>query len=323
MKTKKELIEKWQSPNASPVIFTCINGQDIAIKDESQNITDTYKARHGWMMGLHYLENHFPDPFVYYIISTGNAGLADFVFADKLNELIGEQKITVVNFYPKDYDSKILGPDSEGRFTDGKKFREIMDEYKSGRIIQVDFSKKLSENFCLEEMVRHGIDVENCLDITEGFNPTYTQVMKEFIQQIKEKYGHIPRTLAIIQFGAGMLYDDSKAVAGDLIDFVAVSTGNKETIADKICDSAGIWQENLHDLREKGFTRAKNTGDKIFHVEEQEILYAMAQFKELGIEAEPSGAAAMAMTPRFGSYDLIAVINTGNGIKKCAYKSVI
>ena len=50
----------------------------------------------------------------------------------------------------------------------------------------------------------------------------------------------------------------------------------------------------------------------------------MAQFKELGIEAEPSGAAGMAMMPRFnGSYDLIAVINTGNGIKKCAYKSLI
>ncbi len=54
---------------------------------------------------------------------------------------------------------------------------------------------------------------DNSVDITEGFNPTYKQVMQEFIEQIKEHYhSTFPKTLVVIQFGAGMLYDDSKEV---------------------------------------------------------------------------------------------------------------
>ena len=167
------------------------------------------------------------------------------------------------------------------------------------------------------------------MDITEGFKPTYTQVIEEFVAQIKERYHNIPRTLAIIQFGAGMLYDDSKSVVRSRhlpIDVLAVSTGDPETIADKICDVSETWQESITDLRERGITRARNSGDTIHHVREQEMLYALAQFHELGLEAEPSGAAGMAMVPRIEEitrkkYDLVMVINTGNGIKETAYKT--
>lgn len=331
MDKKIELIKKWEKckPEKTPVIFSELNGQRIAIKDESQNKTDTYKDKHGWMMGLDYLENYFPNSFIYYLGSTGNAGIADFAYADKLNELLGEYKVTVVNFYPTQYDKKLLGPDTLGRFTDGKTFRERMEQFKSGKLIQVDFNERYwFGQPCIEEMEKYGLIAtpKNSMDITEGFKPTYNQVMEEFIDQIKEKDGYIPKTLAIIQYGAGMLYDDSKAIAKDLpIDFIAVSSGNKDTIADKICDSSESWQESLTDLTEKGFTKAKNSGDKIYGISEQEIRSAMAIFKTLGIESEPSGSAGMAIIPRINEivkeqYELIAVINTGNGIKKCAYK---
>jgi hypothetical protein len=335
-KARKELLERWQKvrPSETPVIFANVNGQDIAIKDESQNITDTYKAKHGWMMGLHYLQTVFPNPFVYFLGSTGNAGIADFAFADMLNEMLGEKKVVVANFFPLHYDRKLLGPDSMGRFTDGKRFREAMEQSRSGRLIQVDFKEKYwFGQPCLDKMNELGMRVtsENSMDITEGFKPTYTQVMKEFVKQIKARYGYVPRTLAIVQFGAGMLYDDSKAVVQERnlpIDLIAVSTGNTETIADKICDSSQSWQESLSDLRDRGFTRAKNSRDRIYQVGEQEILYALMQFRQLGIESEPSGAAGMAIVPRIKEiitkpYDLVAVINTGNGIMKCAYDSIV
>lgn len=335
-KARKELRERWERerPNITPVRFVNIDGIDIAIKDESQNVTDTYKAKHGWMMGQHYIENIFPNPFIYYLGSTGNAGIADFALADRLNEMLGEERVIVANFYPLHYDEKVLGPDSFGRFTDGKRFREAMEQFKSGKLIQVDFTKEYwFGEPCIREMENRGIIAtpENSLDITEGVPPrTYEQVMQEFKEQIRARYGGIPRTLAIIQFGAGMLYEDSKVVAqGEPIDFMAVSTGDRNTIADKICDSSESWQESIVDLTQKGFTRAKKgSRDTIHAVSEQEILYALAQFREIGIESEPSGAAGMAIVPRVNEivrrpYDLVAVINTGNGIKKCAYDSLV
>ncbi len=129
-------------PKNTPVIFTTINNQDIVIKDESKNITNTYKDKHGWMMGLHYLTNIYPNNYIYYLGSTGNAGIADFLYADMLNDLLSEQKIKVVNFYPLHYDFKELGPDSKGRFTNGKIFREDMQKYKSGILVQVDFKEQ-------------------------------------------------------------------------------------------------------------------------------------------------------------------------------------
>src|SRR3989344_2823863 len=100
-KIRIELIRRWENekPKMTPVVFTELNGQKIVIKDESKNITGTYKAKHGWMMGLDYLKNHFPNKFVYFLGSTGNAGMADFAFADKLNlllkEIAGEEKVIV------------------------------------------------------------------------------------------------------------------------------------------------------------------------------------------------------------------------------------
>ena len=347
---RKELIEKWieLKPKTTPVIFTTINNKTVAIKDESINETGTYKAHHGWMMGLHYLQNRFPNPFIYYLGSTGNAGMADFAFADKLNDLLGEQKVTIVNFYPEHYDSKILGPDSFGRFTDGKRIRLAMEKYRSGKLIRVDFTKTYwLGKPCIDKMNELGIcaNKDNSLDITEGFNPTYTRVMFDFIEQIKSEYKKyknfpttFPKTLAIIQFGAGMLYDDSELVVKQSsldidqssldIDLCAVSTGNKDTVADKICDSSESWQRSLEDLKNKGFTFAKKSGDKIYQVTEQDILFALGQFRQLGRESEPSGAASLAHIRNLDDsvldrYDLIATINTGNGIKSAAFDSLL
>jgi len=353
-KERKRLIMEWigKKPKLTPMIELDLTNSchKILIKDEGKNSTETYKDKHGWMMGLDYLKNHFPEQFVYYLGSTGNAGLADFAFADELNRLIGEKRVMVANFYPMHYDGKILGPDSKGRFTDGRKFRECMEGFLSGRVIRVDFKKRywfddLDKGVtpCLDKMNELSVGEEigissitrfNSRDITEGFDPTYHQVMEEIAGQLKEKYGRIPRALMIVQFGAGMLYEDSKALArakGLPIDLMAVSTGNRETIADKICDSSETWQENLRDLRCKGFTKSKKDGSRIYNVTEREILFALKTMGKHDIEAEASGAAglAMALSDRLGDivanddnlggledYELVVVINTGNGIKK-------
>lgn len=368
--SRTELLQRWQQykPQPASPIYTEWCRRKIIIEDESHHPTGTYKARHGWKMGEHYLQNHFPNPFIYYLGSTGNAGMADFHYADLLNATLGESKIKVVCFYPEHYDRKLLGPDSFGRFTDGKKVREQMEKYASGKVISVDFKERywfddcnLGSTPCLDKMVELGVSVtrDNSLDITEGFKPTYTSLMEEYISQINSRFTTIPKTLMIIQFGAGILYNDCMAVAMNKwpqdykrcsldtfvsesvygcfcrvpanspwpIGFLAVSSGNKKTIADKIHDSSETWQFSTKDLLNIGRTFIKKSDlgyrDLIYHVEEQEILSAMSKFKELGIEAEPSGAAGMSIIPRLSEivrreYDLVAVINTGNGIKECA-----
>ena len=258
--------------------------------------------------------------------------MADFAYADMLNEILGKQKVTVVCFYPKHYDSKILGPDSKGKTTTGSDIRKKLETYQSGKVLQVDFEEKYwFDNFennytpCLDLMNENGFNVNknNSKDITEGFNPTYKQVMEEFAKQIKKQYGKIPKTLAIVQFGAGMLYDDTKLVIQENnlpIDIIAVSTGNINTIADKICDSSESWQESLEDLTNKGHTYAKNSGDRIYNISEDEIKKGLQICSNLNIEAEASGAASLGFLEKVNkiikkNYDLIAVINTGNGIK--------
>src|SRR3989344_4728150 len=246
MNLREHFLQKWYTlhPRETPVIFTQVSSQPLVIKDESKNETRTYKAKHGWMMGLDYLTHHYPLPFIYYLGSTGNAAMADFFYTDLSNDLLGQDLVSVVCFYPLSYDTKTLGPDSFGRFTDGKRVRESLEQYRSGRVIQVDFSKAYwFGKICLEKMCELGIQAtaHNSLDITEGFKPTYSEIMEEFIAQIRAQYSFVPHTLFIIQFGAGMLYDDSKVVlqAQNIsCDLVAVSTGNRETLADKICDSS-------------------------------------------------------------------------------------
>lgn len=334
--SKESLIQQWltQKPKETPIAFTKIKGKDVVIKDESQNITGTYKAKHGWMMGLDYLQNQYPNKFTYYLGSTGNAAMADFTYADKLNNLLGEEKVTIACFYPKHYDAKQLGPDSKRRNITGLDVRKKLESYRSGIVLQVDFEEKywfddFKNNYtpCLDLMHQQGFNVnrKNSKDITEGFNPTYKQVMNEFANQIKQQYGFIPNTLAIVQFGAGMLYDDTKLVIQENnlpIDTLAVSTGNINTIADKICDSSESWQESLEDLTKKGQTIAKKSGDRIYHLSEEEIRKGLQIYANLGIEAEPSGAASLGIIDRINEitkneYELIAIINTGNGIQFC------
>jgi hypothetical protein len=323
---KEKLLKEWNlNKPKTPIVFISINNQDIIIKDESKNITNTYKARHGWMMGLHYLKNIFPNNFTYYIVSTGNAVMADFAYGDLLNKLINKKKITVVNFYPVHYDLKKLGPDSKGKYVFGKELKKKMQKYNCGKIISVDFNERYwSGKACINKMkeLKMNINKNNLLDITEGFKPTYKDIMEELIEQIRVKYPIFPKTLLVLQFGAGILYHDSKEVINQNnfpIDILAVSTGNINSIADKIVDCSETWQENIKTLREKGFTFSRKYKDRIYHVEEQEIVTALNKFRELNIDAEPSGAVGFAILPRLNKitnkkYDLIAFINTGNGI---------
>ncbi len=349
---RKDLLRKWEEkrPGLDRTIqeqgrvyfYTRGLGEQIAISDQHYfTAGGTYKDWHGWVMGRDYLMHHFPKRFTYYLTSSGNAGMSDFHYSDRLNEVMGEQRLRVVCFYPKHYDRKVLGPNNTGRWTTGKLFREEMETSSSGRVIRVDFNERFwSDNFesgetpCLDKMNEAGLDIsrQNSMDITEGFKPTYSRIMENYGKAIIEKFGYFPRTLFVIQFGAGMLYDDCKAVAkarGWPADFLAVSTGNKDTVADKIFDSSETWQESHRDLVESGYTVAKSSGDRIYHVTDQEIIMGMSEFtRRLHLMAEPAGAVGMGFVLRKDGmtkrkitkkkYDLFAVINTGDGISHVA-----
>ena len=331
---KDELLRKWHqigppSPGSRfpepqfPIKISSFAGKPLIIKDESNQRTGTYKDWHGWMMGKDYLQNHFPNPFFYYLASTGNAAVSDAVFSDELNKILGEELVTVVNFYPHQYSGKLLGPDSYGRFANSNEVRKFL--LGKIKLLEVDYDEKVwSGKNCLDRMLREGFAVtpENSRDITEGFNPTYSRVMKEFAVQIRQEYARIPKTLLVVQFGAGMLYYDCKSVIEDRgwpIDIIGCTAGNPETIADKVHDYAGLWLNGHDKLVEEGQAIARKDDSLIHHVDDQSILRAMAHFGRIGIDAEPSGAAGLALFHKkpelVKGYDLIAVINTGNGIK--------
>ncbi len=347
---RRELFERWKKHYRSPitpVTFTTIDGKNVAIKDESQNSTDTYKEQHGSTMAEHYLQHAFPEEHTYYLVSTGNAAFSDFVYAERINKLVGEQKVRVINFWPKHYDTKLLGPDSHGRFTTGKRFRQRMEDFPSGRNEVVDFTEAFWDTeTCRKHLNKQGLNLtpENSTDITEGFNPTYEPVMKYYARQIQfnewiereDLLRQFPKTLLVVQYGAGMLHDDCKKVIREQqlpIDVLAVSTNRADTIADKMCDTSGRWQDHTEIVGKQGTSTARKTGDIIYHVTDQEILFALQQMRAMkDMEAESTGAGGLAILPRLETiigkerldkYDLLAFINTGNGIRETAYENVM
>lgn len=324
---RAELLIKWGRLRPhSEVKVSSFEGKSLIIKDESTQKTGTYKDWHGWMLGQHYIQNHFPNPFFYYLTSTGNAAVSDAVFAEELNGILGKEKVNVVNFYPLQYSGRLLGPDSFGRFANSDNVKEFLQTKL--KLLEVDYDKKIwSGKNCLERMLEENLPVtlDNSREITEGFNPTYLVVMKEFAAQIEMQHGKIPRTLLVIQFGAGMLYYDCKSVInaqGLPIDVIGCTAGNPETIADKVHDYSGLWIDGHDKLVENGSATARKDNGLIHHVDDQNILRAMDYFKNHGIDSEPSGAAGLALLYKkpelVKNYDLIAIINTGNGIKKFA-----
>ena len=61
---RTELLMEWDKHRPhSDLKVSSFSGKPLVIKDESSQRTGTYKDWHGWMLGKHYLQNHFPNPF--------------------------------------------------------------------------------------------------------------------------------------------------------------------------------------------------------------------------------------------------------------------
>jgi threonine dehydratase len=176
---------------------------------------------------------------------------------------------------------------------------------------------------------QHGAVVGEFVDITEGLDrPAYVNIA---IEAIEKQLKTVPDYM-IVPFGAGIL-------CNEIIDYikdkglntkvVPVSSGNPNTIA--VMLYGPIWVDTgMLEKEGKAFSRHEPIDRKgrarepyvVYNVSDADIREAMAELKQIGITAEPSGASGIALLKHLRSIhpeyeperDSVLIINTGNGL---------
>lgn len=328
---KTEIIKK---PGDTPLVE--IGGlfgvANLFMKDETKNLTYTFKDRLAWEMIQPIMKNIKENKkfrkTTFGAISYGNTAFSMGYYCDKLNRMFGKEIVKAVAFVPPKLIGKKFGPNTEGMIVPSKKvFDKISERCDT---IEIDLNKKIYTEKDLENIAKEKNKVlDEYIDITDGLNrPAYVNVIIESIEkQLKEAPDYV-----IVPFGAGIL-------CNEIIDYITdkklktkvipVSSGDPKTIA--IMLYGVIWVDT-ESLLKKGWGYTKNPKKdkkgrkrekyKVYHVSDDEILDVMKILKENKITAEASGAAGFAILHRLKSIDKnfnpkkhsVLVINTGNGL---------
>jgi threonine dehydratase len=307
----------------------------LFVKDETKNPTHTFKDRLAYEAVRPIVETINSGQTVtkttFASISYGNTAYSMAYYSALLNQEAEKKIASMVAFIPPSLKNKPFGPNTEGAVISPDVYlKKMFDSLSSIDFIEVDLTTQIYESDDLEKIARaHNLATGDFTDITEGLNrPAYVSII---IEAIERQLKFAP-DYAIVPFGAGILCDE-------IIDYVAdnelptkvipVSSGNPDTIA--IMLYGPIWV-NTKELLEKGaaMTRRKvpdkkgRTRDqyRVYHVSDDEILYAMKILHDERIGAEASGASGFALLPRLKEIDpcfnsnkhSVLVINTGNGL---------
>lgn len=312
-----------------PNLFGVAN---LYIKDETQNPTHTFKDRLAYEMVRPTLEaiqnNREHKKITFSSISYGNTAFSMGYYAQKINELAGQEVVKAVAFVPPTLKDKTFGPDSENKQVSGK---EVINKIaETCQIIDIDLKKQIYRSNDLEEIAKeHNVVLDEFIDITEGLDrPAYVNII---IEAVEQQLKFVP-DYVIVPFGAGIL-------CNEIIDYVKdnnlktkvipVSSGDPDTIG--IMLYGPIWVDTESLLRDgKGMTRHDlpdkkgRTRDQylVYHVTDDEMRSAMTEMKAAGMIAEASGASSCAIISRLKEIDpgfnpdthTVLAINTGDGL---------
>jgi len=302
----------------------------LYIKDETKNITHTFKDRLAYEMLRPIIEKINKGEKItkttFCSISYGNTAYSMGYYCNLLNKMYGDEIVNAVAIVPPNLSSKIYGPDTEGRKEKASNIFKRIKKYCS--IIELDLEKQYYSSSDLEKVVReHNLCYDDFINVTEGLDrPAYVNIISETIEkQLDEEPDYI-----IVPFGAGILCNEIMDYVNDnklKSKVIPVSSGNPNTIA--IMLYGPIWV-NVKELEEKGKALSYHKGYDlkgrkrepymVYNIKDDEILKILDTLSEIGVSSEPSAAAGFAFINKLKEIDnkfnpekhSVLVINTGN-----------
>lgn len=292
----------------------------LYVKDESVHPNGTFKDR----LSRKALEQ-YPSNTILAVISYGNTAisLARLVAESNASRQAGYQ---VIVFVPKGFENWSFGPSSQGTTISAE---QVLAELKRlAHIISYDSTSQVFRDEDLRTLaVQSGFDGKNFVNLTEGLSVSaYVDIIKEVVSQL----GRAP-DVCVVPFGAGILCNEIK----DYLDSIGhgsvipLSVAAPSSLARMLYGP--IWVDT-EELRRAGSAFSRHVSPDrtgavrhpypVFLVREEEILDGLEIAKNAGISAEPSGAAGLGILRRLKEihprldpdWDLVVVINTGNGI---------
>ena len=308
--------------------------QNLWLKDESKNPTASFKDRASAVVVARAQEI---EADVVVTASTGNAGAAlagmaaalgqkAVIFAPKsapqakLAQLLifNARVILIDGTYDDAFDLTIKAADHFGWYCRNTGYNPFTMEGKKTAAFEIwEWWEEAHANWHTE----FGEDLDHApltVFVSVGDGNIISSIHKGF----KELYllgwmARIPRIIGVQAEGSAAV---SNAFHGNTETIKPVSA---KTVADSI--SVGLPRDGVRAIR-----AAKETGGTYVNVADEEILKAIAELGQIGVFAEPAGAAAYAglvkaaATGLVGSADPILVLNTGSGLKdiRAAMKAV-
>lgn len=291
---------------------------DIWVKDESSDPTGTFKDRLAWALTRQLLrENNLRDVLISCITMGNTVKSIGYYFSKTFKSKDMPQ---VLGLFPMGFTKRVIGPDSNGTSITGNDLMQYCKEF-GVRCIEADLESRYLNAQDIASIARNtGLQFGRHRDISYGIGEeAYSIILKEALDEMDS----LPSVICV-PVGAGVLFDECvKFIEENNLDctVVGISVLKKESIADKIY---GYYSPYFRELKVKNVAyHSTYTRHPIIAVSDDEIRDALALLSTLGINAEPSAAAAF--VPLFNRKNFVnlftqgisvLLINTGNGMYK-------
>jgi cysteine synthase len=282
----------------------------IWVKDESLCPTGTFKDR---------LSSRLEESLERTGLLTPETAIGSITLGNTLASLAStflrrpeEERPSVFGVFPAGFGARTIGPDTAGRSMRGADLLARL-ERLGARVIEHPLEERYLDGASMQRLAEQvGVRFRQFVDVTNGIDaPAYRIILEEALPEI----GPAPLDYVIVPVGAGILFQEAVQLLRErghhaVVLGVSVLSGN--SIADKLF---GYYSPYYDDLRKRAVAQyAPGSSDRVELVDDGAISEALGVLRAIGVDAEPSAAAAFAALSRLPAGSNVLVVNTGNGI---------
>jgi threonine dehydratase len=288
------------------------------VKDESSNPTGTFKDRlaAGLVRQLH--GNSLGNRLMISCITLGNTvrSLGHYVST----ALRSQEQPQILGFFPLGFRDCTIGPDTSGDTITGDELLKWCSDL-GVRCEEVDLTSRYLDESDIRQLARGlGLIFDEHWDVSYGIGEqAYAPILAEALARMPTAPHRV-----YVPVGAGVLFKECVELveawnlAGTTV--VGVTVVKADSIADKIY---GYYSPYFKEIKQQGAAHhPRYSRHSVITVTDEEIREALTWVAEMGIDAEPSAAAAFVPVMAQARYcseaswsaQEVLIINTGNGM---------
>lgn len=322
MATQENMLPRAKPEDATPLRSLPItpgrNGWRLWIKDESSNPTGTFKDRLADALVRQLHGNPLGGRLLISCITLANTARSLGYYASCA--LRSQERPQILGLFPLGFRDREIGPDTAGATITGAQLFKWCSDL-GVRCEEVDLqSSHLSESDIRDIAHGLGISFDEHRDISYGIGEkAYAPILAEALAEMPR-----PPRRVYVPVGAGVLFEEcvelveARNLAGTTV--VGVTVVKADSIADKIY---GYYSPYFNAIKERGAAHhPQYPRHPVITVTDDEIRETLGCVGRIGIDAEPSAAAAFVPVmsqarnrseAMWGAQEVL-VINTGNGM---------